>query len=69
MFSDTYFVEYSQMNETIIIKIPAYVLEQLESSLNSSNLILLKTDDGYRITHIPQFLLKVTYESNSNRAS
>lgn len=57
------------MNETITIKIPAYILEQLESALNSSDLILLKTDDGYRITHIPQFLLKVTYESNSNSLS
>ena len=57
------------MNETITIKIPAYILEQLESALNSSDLILLKTDDGYRITHIPQFLLKVTHESNSNSLS
>jgi hypothetical protein len=44
------------MNETITIKIPAYELDNLKACLGVIYLALLKTDDGYRITPIPEFI-------------
>ncbi len=57
------------MNETITIKIPAYELDALKACLGVSYLVLLKTDDGYRISPIPEFIRKgETHESNRNCA-